>query len=313
MKLERRPENAVNWPRAVQSSVAILGALSFGAMAYGYGYGVSGGRAETYPQAAAGVVAGGGDSLLFTDGFESGDMTTSNAFFNWISQPACASIVDSVVHTGSNALRLRFNGSGADSTADAGCEPNFFVDSLPNVTFEFQIFVDSNFVHRLPSTGSNNNKFFAFWQDTSSTDRGYNGPLQQVWEFERRSDTTVSTKSAVISADTLASNAVINRDTMFIAPASVGMSITRGNWHKVQICMQAASDSLVQDGHSRIAIDDSTVTSVENFSYYPSTGIAPEISYGYLMGYSNSGYTDTTYFYFDEWKVYNQSLCPAPV
>ena len=77
MKLERRPENAVNWPRAVQSSVAILGALSFGAMAYGYGYGVSGGRAETYPQAAAGVVAGGGDSLLFTDGFESGDMTLS--------------------------------------------------------------------------------------------------------------------------------------------------------------------------------------------------------------------------------------------
>jgi len=53
MKLERRPENAVNWPRAVQSSVAILGALSFGAMAYGYGYGVSGGRAETYPQVAA--------------------------------------------------------------------------------------------------------------------------------------------------------------------------------------------------------------------------------------------------------------------
>jgi len=53
MKLERRPENAVNWPRAVQSSVAILGALSFGALAYGYGYGVSGGRAETYPQVAA--------------------------------------------------------------------------------------------------------------------------------------------------------------------------------------------------------------------------------------------------------------------
>jgi hypothetical protein len=53
MKLERRPENAVNWPRAVQSSVAILGALSFGALGYGYGYGVPGGRAEVYPQSVA--------------------------------------------------------------------------------------------------------------------------------------------------------------------------------------------------------------------------------------------------------------------
>jgi hypothetical protein len=54
MKLERRPENAVNWPRAVQTGVAILGACAFGAVALSYGYGFGGGgRSETYPQAAA--------------------------------------------------------------------------------------------------------------------------------------------------------------------------------------------------------------------------------------------------------------------
>jgi hypothetical protein len=57
MNLEHRLDHAVNWPRAVQSSVAILGALTFGAMAYGYGYGVSGGRTESYPQGAAAAAA----------------------------------------------------------------------------------------------------------------------------------------------------------------------------------------------------------------------------------------------------------------
>lgn len=50
MNLEHRPDHAVNWPRAAQTSVAILGALTFGAIAYGYGYGVSSGRTESYPQ-----------------------------------------------------------------------------------------------------------------------------------------------------------------------------------------------------------------------------------------------------------------------
>lgn len=52
-----RDEQSVGWPRAVQTSVAILGALSFGALAYGYGYGVSSGRTESYPQTA--TAAGG--------------------------------------------------------------------------------------------------------------------------------------------------------------------------------------------------------------------------------------------------------------
>jgi hypothetical protein len=51
---ENRPQHDVGWPRATQTSVAILGALAFGALAYGYGYGVSGGRTESYPQAASG-------------------------------------------------------------------------------------------------------------------------------------------------------------------------------------------------------------------------------------------------------------------
>ena len=50
--LERRPDHSVNWPRAVQSSIAILGACAFGVLSYGYGYGVSSGRTESYPQSA---------------------------------------------------------------------------------------------------------------------------------------------------------------------------------------------------------------------------------------------------------------------
>lgn len=52
---ENRHQHDMGWPRATQTSVAILGALAFGALAYGYGYGASGGRTGVYSQDAAAV------------------------------------------------------------------------------------------------------------------------------------------------------------------------------------------------------------------------------------------------------------------
>lgn len=83
---ENRPQHDVAWPRAVQTSVAILGALAFGALAYGYGYGVSGGRAESYPQRAA--VKGPADTLFFSDWGTTGTTVaavTDNSVWNFSS------------------------------------------------------------------------------------------------------------------------------------------------------------------------------------------------------------------------------------
>jgi hypothetical protein len=46
-----RPDHEVGWPRAVQTGIAILGSVAFGAVALSYGYGFGGGgRTESYPQ-----------------------------------------------------------------------------------------------------------------------------------------------------------------------------------------------------------------------------------------------------------------------
>lgn len=49
-----RPDHEVGWPRAVQTGIAILGSVAFGAVALSYGYGFGGGgRTESYPQRTA--------------------------------------------------------------------------------------------------------------------------------------------------------------------------------------------------------------------------------------------------------------------
>jgi hypothetical protein len=58
-----RPDHEVGWPRAVQTGIAILGSVAFGAVALSYGYGFGGGgRSESYPQRTAtpSYVFGGG-------------------------------------------------------------------------------------------------------------------------------------------------------------------------------------------------------------------------------------------------------------
>jgi hypothetical protein len=87
MNLEHRPDHAVNWPRAVQSSVAILGALTFGAIAYGYGYGVSSGRTKVYSQAAPAAAASG--VPVFGD-----DPADDSVFFEWFDGYADSTSLD---------------------------------------------------------------------------------------------------------------------------------------------------------------------------------------------------------------------------
>jgi hypothetical protein len=219
--------------------------------------------------------------VIFEDSFTGGDLTKTMSGAKWGGQVNVEVIevieVSSVVNEG--VVQFSFKGS-SDTSSDAFSELRFDLGKLyPEIWLQFYMYIPLNYVHR-DAIGSDNNKILRLWGSD------YNNVEKiglSTWPG--------SSNSSRLIADW-------NRGGAGIGPKGPEASsfITEsdlGKWMKVRFQVIAAS-SLSSPGSMRVWKNDELIIdhyqAVDNFY----SGEPHSYRYGYLMGWSNSGFNELT-------------------
>lgn len=229
----------------------------------------------------------GRSEVLFADGFESGDFSHKQGGAAWTSMEK-VTVVSSGAKSGKYAAKFHFPGN-TDPTADSWSELRF--DSGKEVTefwIQYDLFIPTNFHHRTPS-GPANDKFFRLWGNTyddiekvGASTFPNNGYSSMYGEWD---DKVLGLK---------------NGGGMTAYPPQTMNAITEsdvGKWVTYKIFVKAATASsnatLKIWKNGNLLLDDTNLindyTSGEMHTY----------RYGYILGWSNSGYDEDTDFLLD--------------
>jgi hypothetical protein len=278
------------------------------------------------PLAGAGVGQGVGGATLtntaggggpqFTDDFSSGDLSKVQSGISWASSTNAA-VYTGFGRSGNNCLRFTFAGgaAGSDSFAeqrfDLGAGSNY-----TNVTIEWWAYypdgtegLGPKFVHRSDSPG--NNKLFRLWKGNRGD--GNNGYSSYYHKHGASSD-----RSANVAGDERAylewsdGGEVDSNGSHYNTSAARGVEnfITdahRGRWIQIKCVNRSATipyTSLPSDGIIEVWRDGTRVmngTTIDSYTWANPTQNG--FDFGYLMGWANSGFLQTTYLYIDDVSI----------
>ena len=250
------------------------------------------------------VLAGGGygsvgDAVtaFFTDSFATGDLTHTENGAAWTDSASTAVSSDRAT-SGSNSLKFTY---AATVDGDAQSEQRFTLGSfVDEIWIKYKLYVPSNYTHR-DSTGSDNNKGFFHLFDV------YSGAKQLVYTNFWPNGTGGSTMSvgwkkdgagslhhweaSLSPAQGVSSNAVV----------AIDEATDLGAWMTVIIHVKSATPA-TENGVIQIWKNGSLLwgSSTCDNHYSDATGDNNKFDDGYLLGWSNSGFTAETSFYIDE-------------
>lgn len=221
--------------------------------------------------------------VIFEDDFSSGDLSKSMSGAKWTSK-VYVDVVSSPSVVSSNSAQFSFKGSG-DLGEDAFSELRFDLGKLyPEIWLQFYLYVPSNYYHR-DAQSTDNNKLLRLWGATYndseklglSTWLGSSGGSRLIADWNR-SGQGIGPKGETYSS--------------FITSAD------RGNWMKIRVHVEAASSS-GSPGSIRVWKNDELV--INNYQTVDSfaSGEPHAYRYGYLLGWSNSGFNQETKFNID--------------
>lgn len=244
-----------------------------------------------------------GDSLvvIFQDDFESGNLSRTSPDFRWGAsngEPgATPRVATDIARSGSNSLKFIYLGN-PNLADDAWSEQRFlFPNPLTEVYLEwYQFFpmgtegVGPKFVYR-NADGSDNNKFAVMW------DEDYNNyKIFASFEMEINSgpDPKVVTKYG--KTGTGVGNFGSGQWMPGITDAY------RGRWVRFMMRVKAAT-AANNDGVIELWADGVKVVSNTTLPLYPTGGVGNYLRNGYLMGWANTGFDQTTYVYIDDVRL----------
>jgi hypothetical protein len=215
------------------------------------------------------------------DGFEDGSLTGPL----WVGATSVSVSTDRA-HAGTHAAKFRFAGD-ASLDADAFSELRFDLGAVyPEVWLRYRLFIPSNYVHR-DATGSDNNKMIRLWGRTYDD-------LEKIGASTWLDSPADGFSSLMLDwnwhGDGIGPKGVDHQG--FIAAGDLG------TWMDVIFHAKAATSGnlgTMQIWKNGVLACDGTGT-MDNFT----TGEAHGYRYGYLLGWSNSGFTATTDFYIDD-------------
>lgn len=221
--------------------------------------------------------------VIFQDDFSSGDLSKTQSGAQWGSQ-VYVSVVSSPSLSSDNSARFYFKGS-SDLSEDAFSELRFDLGKLyPELWMQFYLYVPENYEHR-DAQSTDNNKFLRLWGSSYndneklglSTWLGSSGGSQMIADWNRQGE-GIGPKGETYSS--------------FIT------SSDRGKWMKVRVHVIAAK-SATTPGSIRVWKNDELV--IDNYQIVDSyaSGEPHAYRYGYLLGWSNSGFNVDTYFNID--------------
>lgn len=266
--------------------------------------------------------------VLFYDNFESGNTSSTNdTGFKWGQNNRTSVVtmdeqgpvvvwnngkvsnrptgkVNWQAHDGKHALRFRY------PAGEAMAEQRFDLGkACPELWLRFWLKVPENFQHASNGTRTNN-KLLALWMDDYEF-KG-NGPTV-VWQFRRSGDGASQNTVYHVATAVGQSQRHSGEHSGQVAPF-VTVPDDRGKWMQVVFRVVAASDAQSRDGVIQMWRrwdKEDAFTQLFNITdamtHIPEGGPAG-FRYGYLLGWANASYTNTTEWLLDGFTVSEHSL-----
>lgn len=236
----------------------------------------------------------------FSDDFERGDFskdeTSGASLWSW-SPNSRVAIDTSIVKNGTYSAQFRYGPDvdGADSSAQLTFS---FGKDLSEVWLEYDWFIPANYYHR-NSSGTDNNKLLQL---------SYNSSAFQALtvEADDPSGGTSSLKRTMSASDFPGGGnnwPTVEDDPYrpnFIGPGS-SYTVKTGQWNQMRFHLRLSPDG-VQAGVWEIWVNGVLYKSFPWVFWSDTYGGI--INGGYLMGWSNSGYSSETLFRVDNFVVY---------
>lgn len=233
--------------------------------------------------------------VIFEDDFESGDLSKSRNGFRWTSARDTAV---SSERARSGRYSLKFTFEGGPSGDDAFSEQRFDLGgNYPEVWVRYDIYIPQNYYHRNDPPSANNKGYLYLWSGDYGRPSGPGmGP-----NFWPKSDGTSFASHYVWGPG-------LDRHYNHLMPNAVEAA-DRGKWLRIVVHYKYASsrnnDGVAEIWKTRDGVRQK-ILNIQDGAWYV-TG-QPGFSVGYLLGWANSGFDETTVFYIDNIVFSTQSL-----
>jgi len=252
----------------------------------------------------------------FSDDFETGTLARVTGGYRWGNGSGGAAdakpaVVTAIARSGTHSLQFTFSGN-PNLADDAFSEQRFVLgDTLRAVALDWwQYFPDgteglgAKFVHRSDPNGPENNKFLRLWSGNLAD--GNDGYSQSTVHLGASFQAVSGGPDPKIYTEY--NNYVLG--SVRVPERSWSPAITdvyRGRWVHFRFVYRAASAANT-DGVTELWADGARVITNQNLPIYATGGRGNYVNRGYLMGWANSGFTQTTFTFIDDFSV----LVPVP-
>lgn len=246
-----------------------------------------------------------GAAMFFSDDFDNGKRNHANGFrWGGADDQSNPRISNEMSFNGTHAMRFEYRASpfGGQAWTEERFDMGRYVSEL---AFEYMIFVPANYKHRDAPANSagTNNKFFSIWRDVYGGDKG-------TWEISVGWVRTSDFESYAAFHTTASTNNWIGPfayKDKFIGPNTL---MKPGQWNRIRFYVKAATyrgaPIAKADGIMKMWINDSLYfsTNTGDFNNFDPNVVGTTLKNGYLLGYANSGFDETTVFFIDAIKFY---------
>lgn len=230
-------------------------------------------------------------AILFSDGFESGNLSHSENGISFF-KIENAAVSTNNAKSGSNSLEFFYRGGGNNS--DAWSEVRMNLPQRQELWIRYDLYIPSNYNHRNVSPA--NNKFLAVYRDPY-TNPGFQVNFSLEPNGSGGSDLTIKRYHNGSEAGGLGSSLGNN----FITSAD------KGSWIRLIMRIKVPSGNGTRDAIMQMWKNGNLVADQQSFNAYGANG-KNYIDELYLLGWSNSGYSQDTYFYIDNIEVSDSPL-----
>lgn len=244
-------------------------------------------------------------SMFFSDDFDNGQRNSANGFV-WAGTPTQTEprISNERAFSGTHSMRFQYNATpfGGQAWSEERFDMGRYLSEL---AFEYMLYVPANFKHRdapLNSAGTNN-KFFSLWRDQYGGDKG-------SWEISVGWVRTNDLESYALFHSTRSIHnwiAPFDQRDKFIGSNT---PMKPGQWNRIRFYVKASTyrgTLPTGDGIMKMWINNTLFfsTTTGNFNNFDPSLVGTTLRLGYLMGYANSGFDETTVFFIDAIKFYS--------
>jgi Polysaccharide lyase len=249
---------------------------------------------------------------IFTDDFESGSLNKTENGVKWGGGTSTAVSTD-IAHSGTHSLRFSFAAGGSGTDADA--EQRFGLGKEYNeVDIQFYAYypdgtegLGARYVHRDESPG--NNKFIRIWKgNTADGNQGYTDQYVKAGVSTWPSGSGDSDLGGEIGTDTKPTG----QYNASMKSRAIDDTV-RGKWTLFRIHMKASSGTNKNDGIIEMWKNGTQIFSSKDLALYASNGTTPAFEYGYLLGWSNSGFAAATRIYIDDVQISTSAQAVASI